>query len=398
MIFLKSKKFNSLLLAICLVFSCQIKISFAQESENVNPLTTNFSHELVPAVRRNLTIREKETIEAKIIDLDQMAMGALSSGNEDQALDFWYEAINLSRFLDLDSELEIISKVGTIAWDKRRREDLSFLQERLLVLESQNSNKNEIKKEFLPQFIKAYDSIHYLDKSIALHTQNLSLVRENDDAILITETLDKLGELYLAKFDYYQAEPIYKQLLETARNNQDYLLESRYLQKLAPISQALVNPKNSVEYKEDLAQNYQKNNNLSALSRLKISIGNDYKALDNAESASKYYQDAFTLALSLEQYAIAGDALKQLGKLYQQYQELDSALKIYQELIKIEKNSYDFYGLMNTYDFIGTIYSQKQDYGQALNSFRKALAIANELEYKQDYFRQKIDQLNSLDL
>ena len=125
-------------------------------------------------------------------------------------------------------------------------------------------------------------------------------------------------------------------------------------------------------------------------------MGNDYKALNNPQSASESYQSAFSLALSLEQYAIAGDALKQLGKLYQEYQQLDSALQIYQELIIIEKNSYNFYGLMNTYDFIGIIYSQKEDYTEALSSFEKALAIARELQYKEDYFLQKISQLQTL--
>lgn len=391
------QKFNSLLFLIFLLFSTQIRITSAQESNKINPLTSSFTYELLPNLNRDLTILEKKRIKEEIEKLDSQADEKLSTGNIDDAFTIWYDAINLSRFVDLNSEMNLITKVGQVAWEEKRSKDLGFLQVRLAILERENSQKGKIKPEFLVLFIKAYDHVHSLNKLVELNQYQLSLARAEKKEELINQTLARLGELYLAKFDYAQAQPIYQELLEDAKQEQNYLSESLYLQKLAEISQALVNPKNSVQYKEDLANNYQQNNNWLAMARLKIAIGDDYKALEQPELASKAYQDAFKLALSLEQYAIAGDALKKLGLLYQQYQELDSALKIYQELIKIERNSYNYYGLMNTYDFIGTIYSQKQDYSQALNSFQKALAIARQLKYKEDYFLQKIAQLESLD-
>jgi tetratricopeptide (TPR) repeat protein len=391
------QKFNGLLFLIYFLFALQIKVTFAQGTNKINPLNNSFTHELLPNINRDLTILEKDRIKAEIEALDSQAEQKLSGGETEEAFSLWYEAINLSRFIDLNLEINLITKLSKVAWDAKRSQDLGFLQARLAILEQENSQKGKIKPEFLGLFIQAYDNLHSLDKLIELNQYQLSLAKEAKKEELINQTLARLGELHLAKFDYAQAQPIYQQLLENAKQEQNYLSQSIYLQKLAEISQALVNPQNSVQYKEDLVNNYQQNNNLFAVARLKISIGDDYKALDNPELASKAYQDAFKLALSLEQYAIAGDALKKLGLLYQQYQELDSALKIYQELIKIERNSYNYYGLMNTYDFIGTIYSQKQDYSQALNSFQKALAIARQLKYKEDYFLQKIAQLESLD-
>ena len=397
MISFQLPKFNHILFIICLLLSCQIKIILAQESNQINPLTNSFNHELVPKINRALTVFEKRRIRQEIEALDGLASQNLSSENIDEAFNLWYEAINLSRFVDLDLEMNLIATLGAIAWKELRGQDVDFLQERLLILEKENSINNQIKLEFLPLFIKSYESIHDLEKLIVLNQQKLAFAREEKKDVVIRETLNQLGKLYLAKFDYLPAKPIYQELLEIAQIDSDYLAEGIYLQKLAEINQALVNPKNSVRYKEVLADNYQQNNNLFPLSRLKISIGDDYKALDNPQLASQAYQEAFSLALSLEQYAIAGDALKQLGKLYQQYQELDSALKIYQELIKIEANSYNYYGLMNTYDFIGTIYSQKQDYAQALGAFQKALSIARELQYKENYFIDKINQLENLE-
>ena len=51
---------------------------------------------------------------------------------------------------------------------------------------------------------------------------------------------------------------------------------------------------------------------------------------------------------------------------------------------------------MNTYDFLGTIYTLQENYDQALIYFQRALALARELDYKEDYFLQKINQLQSL--
>ena len=372
-------------------------VAQSQPSSIINPLNSSFIHKLIPTINRDLTPFEKKRITQEIERLNGLASQELSVGNADQAFDLWYEAINLSRFLDLNSEINLISDVGAIAWQEGRSQDLSFLQERLLILENKNSIENQLKVELLPLFLNAYNSLHYLDKLIALNQQKLLLARQEKKDVLISQTLERLGELYLKKFDYYEAQPIYKELLEIARREDNYLAKSIYLQKLAEISQALVKPQNSVQYKENLVAHYQQNNNLFPISRLKIAIGDDYKALDKPQSASQAYQEAFSLALSLEQYAIAGDALKKLGKLYQEYQELDSALNIYQELIKIESNSYNYYGLMNTYDLMGTIYSQKQDYSQALNSFKKALSIARKLKYKEDYFQKKISQIETLE-
>ena len=368
----------------------------AQEANIVNPLTTNFSSELLPRIDRNLTAFERKRVEERMIELDTLAKEQIKEDNLEQAFTFWYEAINLSRYLSVKRELETITNVADIAWNKQRPQDITFLKERLLVIEQENIQDQQENQEILSLLIDAYSNLHYLDKLIEIYEQQLEITRQNNQEEIIYTNLDRLGELYRAKFDYYKAQPIYQELLKIAKENEDYLGQSNYLQVLAEIGQALVNPENAVKYKEELAIIYQQESKLLPLSQLQIAIGNDYQDLDKPELASESYQEAFTLALSLQQYAVAGDALKKLGKLYQKYQQLDSALQIYQELIKIESNSYNYYGLMNTYDFIGTIYTQKADYNSALTYFQRAMTLASQLKYKEDYFQQKIIQLESL--
>ncbi len=392
----------------CLLIPVSTPLSLAQEAEKTNPLTSGFNSNLIPSIDRNVTDFEKKRIRNKIDQLKTLADTELASGNDDSAFSAWYEAINLSRYLGTEAEIMIINEVGEIAWNKSRNKDLNFLTERLIIIENQATQNQELDEDLLAILINAHEVLHNIDKSINLNQNNLLIARNNNDTDEIKSSLDKLGNLYLAKFDYYSAEPIFQELLAIARTNQDYLGEGIYLRKLAEISQALVNPENSVKYKEELLENKIANinvnqsdsanenlRNIASIAILKIAIGDDYRSLNNPQSASQSYQDAFTTAWSGQQYAIAGDALKKLGKLYQEYEQWDSALQIYQELIKIEQQSYNLYGLMNTYDYIGIIYQQKENQNQAVQYWQKALEIARHLDYKEDYFFNKISSTNN---
>ncbi|WP_017293235.1 tetratricopeptide repeat protein [Geminocystis herdmanii] len=382
---------------ILFLFTGKSSLVLAQTEEvKVNPLLVDFKDELLPTIKRDLTGIERKRIQAKINDLDTLALEESQAGNDDIAFALWYRSINLSRALGTKEEITMISKVGKIAWDKSRNEDINFLNERLLKLELEYTKDNNINPEYLPLFIEGYEALHNLDKSIAINKKNLELARANNDISTIKTALEKLGRFYLAKFDYYRAEPIYQELLNIARLELDYLAEGLYLRQLAEISGEIINPENAIKYKRELAENYVKNQNLLRLSLIKISIGDDYKALKKPDESAKSYQEAFSLAWSLQQYSIAGDALEKLGILYQEYEQLDSALEIYQELIKLQQLSYNHYGLMKSYDSMGIIYQKKNDYSSALKSYEKALAIARSLSHQENYFITKIDELQNV--
>lgn len=391
-----SKFFLTTFVFIVLLFTSKSSLVLAQTEEvKVNPLLVDFKDELLPTIKRDLTGIERKRIQAKINDLDTLALQESQAGNDDIAFALWYRSINLSRALGIKEEILMIDKVGKIAWEKSRNEDANFLTERLVKLELESSKDNNINPEYLPLFIQAYEALHNLDRSINLNKKNLEIARANNDTLAVKNTLEKLGQFYLAKFDYYQAEPIYQELLNIARLEQDYLAEGLYLRKLAEISGEIINPENAIKYKQELAQIYLQNQDSLKLSLIKISIGDDYKTLKKPDEAAKSYQEAFSLSWALQQYSIAGDALEKLGILYQEYEQLNSALEIYQELIKLQQLSYNYYGLMKSYDYMGIIYKQKQDYSSALKSYEKALAIARSLNHQENYFITKIDELQN---
>lgn len=385
------------LLFILFLFTGKSFPLLAQTPEvKVNPLLVDFKDELLPTINRDLTGLEIKKIQAKINDLDTLALEESQAGNDDIAFALWYRSINLSRALGTKEEILMITKVGKIAWDKSRNEDINFLNERLLKLELEHTKDNNINPEYLPLFIDAYEAIHNLDRSIAINQQNLKISRENNDISSIKIALEKLGRFYLAKFDYFRAEPIYQELLNIARLEVDYLAEGVYLRQLAEISGQIVNPENAIKYKQELAKIYLENENLLKLSLIKISIGDDYKSLKKPDESAQSYQEAFSLAWSLQKYSIAGDALQKLANLYQEYEQLDSALQIYQELIKLQQLSYNHYGLMKSYESMGIIYKQKEDYSSALKSYEKALGLARSLSHQENHFLTKIGELQNI--
>ncbi len=361
------------------------------QSYEVNPLEIKEQDPLLPSRDRPLSDFEQNRLKTALQELEEQAQAKLQEGKDDEAFTIWYRQIRLTRALGTTAEIEALTRVGAIAWQKSRNKDINNINERLVNLESQNKLKNgQVKPELLHLFAQAYETIHSLDKSIEIYQQILSNARQQKDQQQQKLALDKLGQFYLVKFDYFSAEPVYKELLTIARENQDFLQEGVYLRKLAEINSELTKPENAVIYKQALAENQVKNQQLANLPLLKIQIGDDYKLLDKPEQATKSYEEAFNLALSLQQLSLAGDALKKLAQLYEDYQYTDFALKIYQELIKIEQQSYNLYGLMNTYDAIAKIYVQQEKYRQALPWLEKGLEIADHLKYKQDYFLTKI--------
>ena len=375
----------------------ELSLVLAQEQETQeNPLNIETNSNLIPRINRQLSDFERRIVQEKVTELDQQAQLEWKAGNQEKAFELSYEAIRLSKYINIELELKTITKVASVAWENNRNQDLNFLTERLLFLESeQSSDDSGINPDLLNLFADAYETLHNIDKSISTNQQILRLARHENDTAKIQNTLDKIGKFYLGKFDYYQALPIYEELLGLAQNDGNYLQEGIYLRQLAEINGAILQPENAINYKNILAENYLQNQELLPIPALKISIADDYKTMDKPEEASQMYQEAFALAWSLEQYATAGDALKKLGKLYQQYEQSDYALEIYQQLIKIEQQSYNLYGLMNTYEQIGLIYQQKQEYSQARQAFEKALEISRHIKYKEDYFLGKINQLDN---
>jgi tetratricopeptide (TPR) repeat protein len=292
------------------------------------------------------------------------------------------------------SETEALGRVGAVAWNRTRTEDVRIITQRLREIQQQAEIENTLQGELLNALATSYEQLHSLDDILSMYKKLLETARATGDLPTQESLLSKIGQVYLSRFDYSQAAPVYEELLKMAQGRGDSLQEGIYLQKLAQIYSEALQPQNAVKIKESLVDNYLKTQKVKAIPDLKILIGIDYEALKELEKASQNYQEAYSLAWALQQYGISGEALKKLGELYQKNQQEDYALQIFQELIKVEQKGYNYYGLMNTYDKIGDIYRNKKNYSEAISAFQKGLELARSIGYQENYFINKINQTN----
>ncbi|MGF1487640.1 MAG: tetratricopeptide repeat protein [Prochloraceae cyanobacterium] len=353
------------------------------EIERIDPLLPNRSSE------RPLSPLEKYKLEREILKLEQKA----KTESEEISFEIWYRILRLKRELGLLAEIEALGNVGAIAWDKSRARDVTIITQRLKAIEQDIILTRDKDLTLSLALGQAYRQLRDFDLAIAIYERILTDATKLEDNSSKIETLKLLGELYLTKFDYSKAAPVYEELLNNARSSGDNFNTGIYLTQLAKIYDRIALPENALPIKERLQQKYLNSGKLQDLVKLKISIGEDYEAIQEPEKANANYQEAFNLAWSLQNLAAASLALEKLANLYLDYNQPLAAVEIYQQLIKVQQQSYNFFGLMSTYDRIGKIYLDRENFSQAIEAFQKGKEIARTLQYRENYF---IDRINTI--
>ncbi|MGK7957577.1 MAG: hypothetical protein AB4063_20315 [Crocosphaera sp.] len=372
---------------------CNQKVLSLPEPE-LNPLEIPLDDPLIPQVPRPLTPLEQKRLRRELDQLNQEAQQELAAGNDNLAFQIWYRELRLRRILGRIEEVNALGRVGEIAWNKTRTEDVQIISKRIVELQQLSEQEDPLSPEFLVALANAYAKLHSLDNSIIVYDKVLNYARENDSPFTEKEALQGLGRLYLAKFDYPNAATVYEELLNIAQLEQNTYEEGLYLQALAEIYTASLQPNNAAEIKQRLVDSYLASQNIEFVPPLKIDIGQDYEALDQPELASQNYQEAYALAWSLQLFGAAAEALTRLGNLYTEYEQENYALEIYQRLIQVEQLSYNYYGLMRVYDKIGEIYLENKQYEPALSAFQEGLILARSLNHNQEHFLSQIQKVN----
>ena len=349
---------------------------------------------LIPSQIPFTPLQRRKLIEA-LDKLNSEAQAQADAGNLEAAFEIWYRELRGRQSLETLGEIDALGRVGGIAWEKNRKEELAVIHHRLDVIQkAQNGN---LTPEILTAFSKAYKQMRSLDDSIQIYQQIRNTARKKNNIKAEKRASNILGELYLAKFDYINAAETYELLLAQAQTEQNSYDEGIYLEKLAEIYTKSSLPENAVKIKERLVNHYFTDQKIELISDLKVAIGDDYATLNQPEKASQNYQEAFTLSWSLQQYGAASLALKKLATLYKNHNQPNYALQIYQKLLKVEQQSYNNYGLMKVYEAIGQIYQEAKQYPPALRAYQQALTLARSLKYEdgEDYFVNQIQTINA---
>ncbi|MFB6276971.1 MAG: tetratricopeptide repeat protein [Halothece sp.] len=355
-----------------------------------NPLEVQeFNDPLLPnpPVPRPLSPLEKFRLEQALDQLNQQARNRYQQGNVAGAFEIWYRELRLRQKLKPIQEVKALGRVGEIAWSENRSQDFRNIKQRLQTIET--TAKNNDNRELMKALAQTYEQMRALDRAIAIY-QNL--VKESGNP---TPILEKTAQLYEEQFAYKEAANIYEKLLEKATEKNNTVAKINYLSNLKYLYEQGNKPEQGITVKQRLIELYQQQNNQQALPGLMVALGEDYAQTNQGNQASRTYQNAFDLAWSQQKYAIASDALSSLAQLYRKDGSLDTTLQIYEQLLIVHRQSSDHYGLMMTYDQIGQLHQQQDQAQKAITAYENALQIAQSLNYQQDYFQQKIQQLKS---
>ncbi len=367
----------------------------------VNPLEIQTIDPLLPhsVDQQPLTLRERQTLEIALDNLNQKATAKLAAGDKLEAFATWNRELRLRRALGLLPEVNALSRVGMMAWRTNTTLEVQVITQRLQTIQKQALLQKTIDLNLLQSLGAAYQQVRSPKDALIVYNQILTAMRSQGDATGEAQTLLSMAQVHLSWFDYPQAAATYEQLLTLATTKGDRVSEESYLQELAFIYEQAKQPEESVKVRSKLAEYYANTKNQTEIPGLKLAIASNYESLAKVnptlvQSAFQTYQEAYQTAWGLQQYARAADALRSLIALYRQQGQRDEAINASQILIQTEVQATDTYGLMNTYDQLGQLHLEKKEYPQALEAFQRGLELAQQLNYQQSYFTEQIQKVS----
>ncbi len=383
-------------LAVAIALATAIGIpstGWAQDDEfPPNPLVLDEADPLLPTavLDRPLSDQERTVLNAALNELNQEAQAAFEGGDISGAFDIWFRELRLRRVLGVREEVAALSRVGEIAWNESQTTEVRLVTQRLLEIEQQVQAEEPLDYELLLMIAEAYQKVRARDFAVALYEQILIQARLDGDPVTEEQALQALGDLHLAWFDYPRAAATYLDLLAFVRSRGDKLGEIDALRQLAFIYDEGDEPNEAIAVRRELIAIFEERQELTELPALKLAIANAYRDLDRPELAAPEYQETFAIARSVQYYGYGREALANLADLYMELERPDDALVVYQLVIDVGQQSYDYYSMMNAYDQIAQIHQSRGAMNQALAAYRQGLVLAQQIDFRVDYFNEQI--------
>ncbi|NET39927.1 MAG: hypothetical protein F6K19_49580 [Cyanothece sp. SIO1E1] len=361
------------------------------EAEEPDPLLPRFT------ISRPFSPQELRILRSGIEDLEQEGQAQFQAGNLDQAFALWNRELRLRRILEVEPEITALGRVGEIAWRENKKPEVLFIAERLQQIQAEVQSQSPIDFELLQLIGSAFYQMRARASTVDVYQQLAAEAERQGDTAAYEAALVTIGEVYLIGFDYAEAADTYQILLEFTRANGDRVGEGESLEKLAYIHEQNNQPQPAITFYQQLVDFHQAQQNLTPLPALKLAIANNYQTLGQSDLAATSYKEAYAIAQAEEQFGYASDALRGLASLYRSLERPSDALVVYQVLIVVEQQSYNTFGLMDAYDQIGQIHRSLGANSQALSAFQIGLELARQIQYREGYFANQVEQLTAPD-
>jgi tetratricopeptide (TPR) repeat protein len=387
----------------CLPVSAQRLDAGVRDWFLADPLATQPRDPLLPApvVERALSPLEMYDLRQALTALDQEAQAQLAVGNQTQAFELWLREVRLQRLFGLAAELSTLEAVSQQAWALQRPIPVQLLTLRLRQI-WQNPTEPLTEAE-LVRIAAIFTILRDRDSITALNQQLADLAAQRGDGRVQRQRLADLAALYLQWFDYGQAAVIYERLwADVAAGDStgpvpgatNAAQQIAFLQPLIYCYQQNRAYAQAIEAQRRLQALYQAQG--ETVPALELAIARNYRALNQLESALEQYRVAYRSAQTAGQLNDVSQVLQDLGRLYRTLDRPEDALQMYELLIRVERQADDAVGLLQTYDQIGQIYQARGNRDQALAAFQAALALAEQLTYRQDYFQAQLEALQAV--
>jgi tetratricopeptide (TPR) repeat protein len=387
-----------------------------------DPLTAEPRDPLLPdiSVQRPLSPLELRDLSIQLDALSQVAQEQLLAGDTEAAFASWRREVRLRRVLGPVEEFNAIQGLAQLAWERQRPVDVQLLTLRAREVwqtvqaalgaaeidasfpQADPADEDAPARQLvggrtasdiavLNAIAQTFITLRDLDSTVAVYEQLIALTSAQGDS---SAQQRSLAELHLSWFQFAEAADVYLALLTQARSQGNQAQEVDALERLVYSYQQANSLLNAVRAQTDLLSLYQARGEETKLPGLLLAIAQNYRTLERPDTAIEYYRAAYSAAQRFDQFSFSAQVLKDLGSLYQALSRPSEALGAYNLLIPVEQQAYNSYGVMNAYDNIGQLQRLQGNASAALTAFEQGLAIANQLNFRQDYFTEQIQSLS----
>lgn len=363
-----------------------------------DPLADNPRDPLLPtpSIDRPLSPLEQYTLEQDLNQLAREAEALAEADEPEAAKELWMREVRLRRVLGIAQELEAIDRVAQWLRDTSATQELQLLSARLdQILPSLDPAQPEDRAQ-LEAMATTYTTLGNVETAATLRRTLAENALDRGDRDEHRAQLEALAVLYADWFYFPEAAATYGELLALIQTEGDEGEEEltfwvRQIENLEFAQQF----QSALESQQQLLLRYRSDEDLwPRMAALQYAMAQNHQRLGDMETASRQYQLAYANAIGSRQLEVAAQTLNALASLYRQLEQWPDVDYLYQQLLTVERQALDAYGLMETFDQIGQLYEQSGNLDGAMQAYQEGLALAKQINHRQDYFAQQVDRLS----
>ncbi len=277
-------------------------------------------------------------------------------------------------------KIEILNNISMNYWNYSLDSSLYFANEALNLAHILNDKKG------ISDSYNRIGNVYFYkgdnEKALEFYQKCLVLRKELDDPKLIANIYHNLGSLYNVENDLSKAIEYYDKGLELSLSIDDQENVISFYNRIALTYQE------NVKYKEAI-ENYLKAidiatriNDTEAKAGLYNGLGNSYYEISSYDQALKYFLSALEIYQELNIPEGLSMMYNNLGIVYQALKENHKALEYYHKALEIDIKLESLNGQANEYNNIGTAYDDSGNKEKALEYYNKSLKINKQIDDK----------------